>query len=250
VRALPLVSRGITMKMLKMKNAVKWSYFIVFLILTFILINPNRGIASDEFNFAKAVIRSFQCNLIAREKTMANDNQKTDNYFTRFFSTMNVKRMAISWHEKAILEIQPYYDNKSDSINTTTKAISTGNNIIINVLKEDILLIEQMLNKKPEELQSEMGSFLNKLSEHNELANKGWELLMMGAIGVCHSLVYKQGTLAVTAIERKELLKELRSIGIRSGAKAGQKPIDAAPSIIWGFLNEKGWKTIDSIPLQ
>jgi hypothetical protein len=89
--------------MLKITNAIKWYYFIVFIILTFISINPNHSIASDEFNFTKAVIRSFQCNLIGKEKSMANDNYKTNNYITNFFYEMNARRVMISWHEKAIL---------------------------------------------------------------------------------------------------------------------------------------------------
>jgi hypothetical protein len=130
----------------------------------------------------------------------------------------------------------------------STEAIITGNNVIIDVLHNDIKLLENMLNKKSEELESEMGTLLNKFSESIDLADKGWELIMMGAIGVCHTLHYKQGTLSITTSERKDLLNQLRKIGVKSGAKTGQKRIDAAPSIIWGFLNEKGWKTIDSTP--
>jgi hypothetical protein len=236
------------MEMLKMTNAIKWSYFILFIIWTLFLINPNLGIASDEFNFAKAVIRSFQCNLIGKEKTMVNKTNKKENYFNNFFHELNARRVMITWHEKAILELKPYYNSTNETIKTTAEAIIMGNNVIIDVLNNDIKLLENILNKKPTELESEMGTFLNKFSESTDLADKGWEIIMMGAIGVCHTLRYKQGTLSITAIERKDLLNELRRIGVKSGVKAGQKRIDAAPSIIWGFLNEKGWKTIDSIP--
>lgn len=225
---------------------IKTKFYIALLLLIFTLNFPNIGIASEEFNFSKAAIRSFQCNLIGYEKFRAPIGDKNDNYLSNFIGTMNRLRTAISWHEKAILEIQSYNDSNNEAIKTTIKALHTGNNIVIEAYKNDIISITQLLNKNPEELKSEMGDFANKFSEQTGLANQGWDLIMMAAVGLCHTLVKHEGMLAITSIERKELIKELQSIGVKSGPKEGQKPVEAAPCILWKFLNEPGWKTTDS----
>jgi hypothetical protein len=232
-------------KGIEMRRLIIFAGLFIFLFL----IISNCVYASEEFNFAKSVIKSFQCNLIAKEKLISEKSvnaQKSDDPFIKLFNTMVALNRAVSWQEKAILEIEPYKSSNIDIIKKIAEGIIVGNKIIIESMHEHIALIKEMLNYKTNELESKMGTFMNKLSEITAKSDKGWDLIMTCAIGVCHVLVKKQGTLSITSNERIELMKELQLLGVKSGPRAGQKPIETAPCIIWAFLNEPGWKPIDN----
>lgn len=214
------------------------------LLIIFFSINSSKASNSEEFMFAKAVIESYRCNLIAIEKINTKKESK-DDMFINYLNTLIALRGAISWQEKAILEIKPYLKNNNELIRKIAEVNILGNNLIIDAFSKDIDLIERILNNETNNSKSQMGTILNELSQGIDNTNKGWEMILMSASGVAHVLWKQQGTLKITAEEKKELLKKLNSIGIKSGPKAGQKPIEIAPRLIWEFLNEP-WKTIDS----
>ena len=154
--------------------------------------------------------------------------------------------------ELARVHIEPYLQSENEIMRNCAKWYHI---IFLSAIKnneEMISLIEQSMNTEISE--NQIGTFSRKLSEVHANTEDIWRQLMKATAMSTYSLVdrnrLKDGKLAYLTInskERKLLIKEIEDgFGdkVKGGMQAGQFPIVASASLLWGFLN-KEWISSD-----
>ncbi len=221
---------------------------IYFFLAIFLL--PNVARATEAYNFMAAIIESLQSAKIARDRMNLNLNEEDE--------AIIMKNIIINNNElkEAARFIKPYTSSKSEITKLAATTFGEIYSLIILNNESMLSLFENALNNI-EDLVTKQGTFLRKLSEigasNNVLYRKIPEITALST----HALVDKKrsmedgkvGFLKISSKEVESLIDQLVSIfgeGIKSEPKEGILPVDFSPTLLYSFLDEKGWKPADA----
>jgi hypothetical protein len=207
--------------------------------------------AKEPFDFIDSIINSLSTCYIA-ESRLKTKYDETSNEVESLMITMKDLFVFNKELESARLPIQPYIESKNEIMKTVSQTYDV---IYLSAMmnnKKIISLIEQMMNSK--EPISQHGTFSKNFSEIMAENEDSWRQLVKVTAFSTYSLVDrnrlidgKMAYLRINSNERKMLIKNIEnSFGdeVKNGMKAGQFPIVASASLLYGFLN-KDWKSSD-----
>lgn len=206
---------------------------------------------TDPYEFAQAVIRSLALAADARQRLVA--TELTGDNFTDGLRAMTDARVAIGKLEHARLEVQDFADSPNEAMALAVHTFDQSYQALISALHESIRTQEKLVSVSSEQ---ELGALMNETSRWAAAAEESWKLLAFAAGAVAHALVDNTRTtrdgklayLAITAEQRAGLLKELEAHfgeSAKKGMVAGQYATEAAPALLWQFLNEP-WLPADT----
>ncbi len=211
--------------------------------------------AGESFEFASAAIRSLELASNTRE-TLSPPEKLADETNTKLvlIGAMTDIQIAMRKIETAESLIRPFTKSKDENTRISALGFDAAYLLLIKAFNGSLSTMDKFVNLGCDMISSQWGTFSRQFSEHLVAADEAWKMLLDCAVGVTHILVdedrLEEGKicyLTITSAEKKMLLEELNGFGdsIKHGPKAGQHPTEAAPAVLWKFLN-KGWKPSDS----
>ncbi len=221
---------------------------IYFFLAIFLL--PNVARATEAYNFMAAIIESLQYYKIAHDRINLNVNEEDEAMIMRSIIVYNKEL------KEAARFIKPYTSSKSEFTKLASTTFCEIYSLIILNNESMLSLFENALNNI-EDLVTKQGTFLRKLSEIGAsnimLYRKIPEITALST----HALVDKKRSmedgkvmfLKISLKEVESLVDQLVSIfgeGIKSEPKEGILPVDFPPTLLYSFLEEKGWKPADA----
>jgi hypothetical protein len=213
----------------------------IYFLLVLLVAVPRLSAASEPFDFVSDVIESLEACKIAGEriKDSASEDPVT------IMKDITVFNNGI---RRANLMVARHQNSKVELIRESTAWFSS---IYLSIVKNNeqlLSFLEQTLND-PKEATSKQGTWLRKLSENMATNEEGWKQLPYAIAMTTHTLVDRKRMedgklkfLTITKIERERLRSQLQdafSDQVRSGAKAGQLPVDYSAALLWEFLAQE-----------
>ncbi len=226
-------------------------YLLQILITSFIFLLPNIARATEAYDYMSAVINSLQFAKIAHDRMSLNANEEDE-------TTIIMRNIIV--YNKELKEaagfIRPYTSSKSEMTKLTATTLCEIYSLIIINHDKILSLCENVLNNI-DDLDTKQGTISRELAEigasNDVLLRKIPEVTALST----HALVDKKRSLEdgkvmflkINSDEIESLIDQLVSAfgeGIKSEPKAGILSLDFSASLLYSFLDKKGWKPADA----
>ncbi len=206
------------------------------------LVLPQVASATEQFDFASAVIQSLWSAKIANEREKPGDVGETMTALITFSSEI---RQAGKLLDK-------YASSSDQSISHPAQVLQLVYSTVADIGDEMVDLLEQTLND-PNGALSQPGTLMRRTSELRSSMDETWRMLLPLLAGVAQALVDHERLehgkiiyLKITDEEKSMLLRQLEdafSDEVRS-LKGETHAIDASAALFWKFLDSK-WRSSD-----
>lgn len=166
--------------------------------------------------------------------------------------TMLALKLGNRDYQCAATILAPYKGSHDESIKGSAEAAAMVFLALVELNKEFIGFYTKALDAGPDNLK--LGSLVEQTAELGAKAHDIWETLPTAAILSTYSIVEadpSSGKLArfkLTSAQRSSILGKLSKMfgpGIQKGMQVGQLPLEVAAAALYGFLNDKKWKSRD-----
>lgn len=180
--------------------------------------------------------------------------QGGDDLLSQATEFMLAVKLANGDYECAVRRLQAYKESQQKAVKASADAASA---VLVMLQKHN----EQVLALYKDTVDGKfdnqgLGTVAEKIASLGAQADDVWKMLPMAAVMATYSIVDpadpstgRLARLTLTSKERSEILERLRSSfgsTVVEGMKAGQLPLEATAGALYGFLNDKQWKSSDA----
>jgi len=209
---------------------------------------PQKQI-EDPLSFCTAMIEAFSYAESGRSRVV--DDAKSNDPVGKAMQLMYVLKLADEDYLKAASLVAPYIKSKSETIQLAASAAYLSFSGLIEQNERNIALTSALLDGGKGKSRGQLAETSSDIMAE---VDKSWKMLVTAAVATTYTMLEPDSTsdkmgMTITLAEKQGLMKRLADIfgdEVKGGPKAGQYPLEAAASTLYGFLKQE-WKTREQL---